>query len=265
MAKKVTSRFIDCFDLAKKRGLIRSAREFALNIGCHPQSLHEVLKGRRDVTVDMLEGAINRYQFSTKYIFQNLGNPRVGLSHKAIHLKDIPLVRASAVRSYCTTPDSEDFCQRLPHLTYFGLSEQSTHRAFEIEDNNEELGIRSGDILICSQIEKEQWHQEIRDEFVYLILSDEELRVRMVKNMLGLRNMLVLSASYASDAAKQLLTPDEVREIWEIRKIISSHVQTRQKRWTHDQKISRIEDMLSHQGEIIDKLRESMMSGHEHH
>ena len=260
MAKQITGRFIRCFELAKKRGIIRSAREFALAIGCHPQSMHEVLKGRRDVTVDMLEGAISHYNFSTKYIFHNQGNPRVGNTHQVMLLQDMPLVRADQFKSYVQSSDTHEFCQRLPHITFFGVDSEYSLRAFEISETNQELGIRSSDILICSLLEKESWKKEITDEEIYLVLYGEDLRVKMIRNMLSLREMIVLSSSFAVDAHKQLLSPNEVGEIWRIHKVITSHAQGRLKRWSQEQKINRIEDLLSQQGEVIAKLRQTLLT-----
>ena len=75
MQKTITTRFIECFKHLLDTREVRSAREFALRIECHPQSFHQILKGRRDVTVQMLEKGIREYDLSYDYLFKGKGLP----------------------------------------------------------------------------------------------------------------------------------------------------------------------------------------------
>ena len=73
MCNIVTKRFISCHDELKEKGIIRSSRQFALNLDYLPQSLNEILKGNREVTVDLLRKAIEVYQINPDYLFLGTG------------------------------------------------------------------------------------------------------------------------------------------------------------------------------------------------
>jgi len=51
-ANIVTKRFIKCHDKIREDNRVRSSRQFALSLDYLPQSLSEILKGRRDVTIE---------------------------------------------------------------------------------------------------------------------------------------------------------------------------------------------------------------------
>ena len=65
---QITQRFIECHDFLKKSGKIKSSRQFALALGCMPQNLNEILKGRREVTVELLQKAVSIYHINPSYI-----------------------------------------------------------------------------------------------------------------------------------------------------------------------------------------------------
>ena len=70
---QVTLRFLDCLDALVRDNKIRSHRQFALSLDWKPQNLNEVVKLRRDVTIDLLQKAISKYHFNPNYIFQGEG------------------------------------------------------------------------------------------------------------------------------------------------------------------------------------------------
>ncbi|MEL6388533.1 MAG: hypothetical protein AAFQ02_00100 [Bacteroidota bacterium] len=73
MQDPVSVRFVTCFNHLKDKGIVRSARQFALSIDTYPQSLNEILKGRRDVTIAILRSCIQEYQLNSEYLFTGYG------------------------------------------------------------------------------------------------------------------------------------------------------------------------------------------------
>ncbi|MFT5385521.1 MAG: hypothetical protein ACI81W_002929, partial [Saprospiraceae bacterium] len=65
----VTQRFIKCHNHLKEEGTVRSSRQFALSLDYLPQSLSEILKGRRDVTIELLRKAVEKYKINPVYIY----------------------------------------------------------------------------------------------------------------------------------------------------------------------------------------------------
>ena len=75
MQNPVTVRFIECFKCLVARKYVRSARQFSLSVDFHPQSFHEILKGRRDVTLELVRKAVDKYPVSCDYLLKGNGSP----------------------------------------------------------------------------------------------------------------------------------------------------------------------------------------------
>lgn len=69
----VTERFIQVFVHLKNRNFFETNKEFAESIDYLPQSLGEVLKGRRDVTIEVIRKLVIEYPVSLEYIFTGEG------------------------------------------------------------------------------------------------------------------------------------------------------------------------------------------------
>lgn len=70
----VTYAFIKAFDLLKEYGFFTTNKEFAESIDYLPQSLGEILKGRRDVTIEVIRKLVGEYPVSLDYLFTGEGN-----------------------------------------------------------------------------------------------------------------------------------------------------------------------------------------------
>ncbi|MCC6724204.1 MAG: helix-turn-helix transcriptional regulator, partial [Saprospiraceae bacterium] len=69
----ITDRFIKCHNKLREDGKVRSSRMFALTLDYLPQSLSEILKGRRDVTIELLRKAVEEYNINPGYLFTGEG------------------------------------------------------------------------------------------------------------------------------------------------------------------------------------------------
>ena len=65
----VTQRFIRCHNKLRENKTIKSSRQFALELEYLPQSLSEILKGRRDVTIELIRKAIEVYRMNPIFMF----------------------------------------------------------------------------------------------------------------------------------------------------------------------------------------------------
>ena len=70
----VTHAFIEAFNLLKEYGFFTTNKEFAESIDYLPQSLGEILKGRRDVTIEVIRKLVSEYPVSLDFLFTGKGN-----------------------------------------------------------------------------------------------------------------------------------------------------------------------------------------------
>ena len=74
MNTMVTDRFIYCHDELKRLRKVRSSRQFALSLDYLPQSLSEILKGRRDVTLELLRKGVEKYEMNPVFLLTGKGS-----------------------------------------------------------------------------------------------------------------------------------------------------------------------------------------------
>lgn len=74
MCNIVTERYIHCIEKLKERNEIKSLRQFAISVDYHPQNMNDIMKGKRDVTIDLLKNTIEVYQINPSYIFSGIGS-----------------------------------------------------------------------------------------------------------------------------------------------------------------------------------------------
>ena len=69
----VTQRFINCHNKLRKEQRVKSSRQFAMQLEYLPQSLSEILKNRRDVTIELIRKAVEVYKMNPVYLFSGEG------------------------------------------------------------------------------------------------------------------------------------------------------------------------------------------------
>jgi transcriptional regulator with XRE-family HTH domain len=69
----VSQRFIKCHNKLRDTKVIKSSRQFAMELDYLPQSLSEILNGRRDVTIEVIRKATEIYRFNPTFLFTGEG------------------------------------------------------------------------------------------------------------------------------------------------------------------------------------------------
>jgi transcriptional regulator with XRE-family HTH domain len=70
----VTQRFAKCVKRLRENNTIKSSRQFALEVDCLPQTLSEILNGRRDATIEVIRRAVERHRFNPIFLFTGEGD-----------------------------------------------------------------------------------------------------------------------------------------------------------------------------------------------
>jgi len=228
----VTQRFVKCLKQLKTDKVVRSMRQFALSVDYLPQSLSEILKERRDVTIELLRKSVAEYKFNPFYIFTGEGplfmteednqNYRVltvvtnaGNDEKIVHVPD------AAHAGYANQSDNPVFVQELPT---FSLPDDkyrnSTHRSFGIAGDGMEPTLFEGDKVVCNFLDPTLWETEIKDNYVYVIVTKADVLIKRVNNHLKEdKELLLLSDNTFYQPYRIGL--GEIKELWYVRAKIS--------------------------------------------
>jgi phage repressor protein C with HTH and peptisase S24 domain len=240
MPSVVTQRFIKCHDKLRAENRIRSSRQFALGLDYLPQSLSEILRGRRDAPIELLRKAIDTFNMNPVYLFtgegpmfmseDDLRSFRV-LTVVADGEEDerILHVPVPAQAGYAGEKTDTAFIQDLPTFTLPDFRYKvGTHRSFDVAGDSMEPTLFEGDKVVCSFLEPANWASSIKDGYVYVIVTRGDVIVKRVVNKIKEEKSLLLTSD--NDFYKPYSIPlGDIREIWYVRVKISPFLSSPEK------------------------------------
>jgi phage repressor protein C with HTH and peptisase S24 domain len=232
MANIVTQRFIKCHDKLREESRVRSSRQFAISLDYLPQSLSEILKGRRDVTIELLRKSVEVYKINPVYIYTGEGPMFMSEEdHKSFRVLTIVTdshdderivhVPVPAQAGYAGEMTDPTFIQDLPTFTLPDYKYKvGTHRAFDVAGDSMEPTLFEGDKVICSYLEPTLWENSLKDNYVYVIVTRGDVVVKRVHNRLKDEKLIKLMSD--NDFYEPYtVNIGDIREIWYVRAKIS--------------------------------------------
>lgn len=270
MSNVVTQRFIKCHDKLREDKRIKSSRQFALSLEYLPQSLSEILKGRRDVTIELLRKAVERYQMNPVYIYTGDGPMFMSEEdHKSFRVLTIVTngrdderivhVPVPAQAGYAGELANPTFIQDLPSFTLPDYKYKvGTHRSFDVSGDSMEPTLFEGDKVICSFLEPALWETSIKDNYVYVIVTRGDILLKRVFNKLREGKYLELQSDNSFYDPYQISIND-IREIWYVRAKISpflpspSNIQNIVR-----EEVKQLQSIINKQNHLIYNLNETI-------
>ena len=266
----VTQRFIKCHDQLREENRIRSSQQFALSLEYLPQSLSEILKGRRDVTIELLRKAVETYKINPVYIYTGEGPMFMSEEdHKSFRVLTIVTnaqederivhVPVPAQAGYAGEMTNPTFVQDLPTFTLPDYKYKvGTHRSFDVAGDSMEPTLFEGDKVICSYLEPTLWESSLKDNYVYVIVTRGDVVVKRCYNRLKTDKVLELESDNNFYEPYKVSVGD-IREIWYVRAKISpflpspGNIQNN----LHD-KMNQLAIIVAKQSKLIDNLSETI-------
>lgn len=270
MSNIVTQRFIKCHDFLKEKNHVRSSRQFALSLDYLPQSLSEILKGRRDVTIELLRKAVEKYKINPVYIYTGEG-PMFMTEEGHSHFRVLTIVSDNeederivhvpvpAQAGYASELGDPSFIQDLPTYTLPDYKYKvGTHRSFDVAGDSMEPTLFEGDKVICSFLEPTLWEGAIKNNYVYVIVTRADVVVKRVNNHLKEEKQLELLSdnNFYEDYRLNL---GDIREVWYVRAKLSPFLPSPQniKNYLHEE-IRLLKQTIQEQSRMIGNLSKTM-------
>lgn len=273
MNSVVTQRFIKCHNKLREDKVVRSSRQFAMSLDYLPQSLSEILKGRRDVTIELLRKAVEKYKINPVYIYTGEGPMfMTEEDHKAFRVLTIVTNAADDERivhvpipaqaGYASEDVDATFVQDLPSFTLPDYKYKvGTHRSFDVSGDSMEPTLFEGDKVICSFLEPTLWETSLKDNYVYVIVTRGDIVVKRVFNHLKEEKYLEVHSD--NEFYKPYnVTLGEIREIWYVRAKISPFLPSpRNIQNILRQEVQDLKKAMTAQTELINQLSDFMKNG----
>lgn len=266
----VTQRFIKCHDKLRADNRVRSSRQFALSLDYLPQSLSEILKGRRDVTIELLRKAVEKYKINPIYVYTGEGPMFMSEEdHTSFRLLTIVTnaeederivhVPVPAQAGYAGELSNPTFIQDLPTYTLPDYKYKvGTHRSFDVAGDSMEPTLFEGDKVVCSFVEPALWESSLKDNYVYVIVTRADVLVKRVINHIKETNTLKLVSDnpyydpYTADI-------NELREVWYVRAKVSPFLPSPQNIQNYlIEEIRELKKNLKQQTELIKALNQTI-------
>ncbi len=266
----VTQRFIKCHDKLRSESRVRSSRQFALSLDYLPQSLSEILKGRRDVTIELLRKAVEKYKINPVFLYTGEGPMFMSEEdHKSFRLLTIVTnneederivhVPVPAQAGYAGELTNPTFIQELPTYTLPDYKYKvGTHRSFDVSGDSMEPTLFEGDKVVCSFLEPSLWETSLKDSYVYVIVTKADVVVKRVINLIKEQKKLELISDNQFYKTYHLGVND-VREIWYVRAKVSPFLPSPQN--IQNLLMEEIKDLkktIRHQSELIQNLNQTI-------
>lgn len=270
MNNVVTQRFIKCHNKLREENQVRSSRQFALSLEYLPQSLSEILKGRRDVTIELLRKAVEKYKINPVYIYTGEGPMFMSEEdHKGFRvltivtnsLEDERIVHVPvpAQAGYAGQMTDPTFIQDLPTYSLPDYKYKvGTHRSFDVAGDSMEPTLFEGDKVICSYLEPTLWQSSIKDNYVYVVVTRGDVLVKRVTNYLKDEKQLeLISDNTFYDPFRMDL--GDIREIWYVRAKLSPFLPSPQniKNYLHKE-MQELQNTIQNQSKLIENLTKTI-------
>lgn len=270
MSNIVTKRFIKCHDQLLEENRVRSSRQFALSLDYLPQSLSEIRKGRRDVTIELLRKAVETYKMNPVFIYTGEG-PMFMSEEDYSSLRVLTIVTSTnnderiihvpvpAQAGYPGELANPKFIEDLPTYSLPDYKFRvGTHRSFDVAGDSMEPTLFEGDKVVCSFIEPTLWESSVKDNHVYVIVTRGDVVVKRVQNRLKKEKVLHLSSDNGFYESYQVNIGD-IREVWYVRARVSPFLPSPHniKNYLLDE-ISELKNTITQQSQSIQQLSQTV-------
>ncbi len=268
----VTQRFIKCHDKLREDNRVRSSRQFALSLDYLPQSLSEILKGRRDVTIELLRKAVEIYKINPVYVYTGEGPMFMSEEdHKSFRVLTIVTnvqnderivhVPVPAQAGYASELSDPTFIQDLPTFTLPDYKYKvGTHRSFDVAGDSMEPTLFEGDKVVCSFLEPTLWETSLKDNYVYIVVTRGDVVVKRLYNRLKENRQIELHSDNEAYSPYSVNIGD-IREIWYVRAKVSPFLPSPQNlsRYMREE-VSELRNTIIKQSELIEKLNRTIQT-----
>ena len=266
MCNIVTERYIHCIEKLKERNEIKSLRQFAISVDYHPQNMNDIMKGKRDVTIDLLKNTIEVYQINPSYIFSGIGSPfnEDGIEQQPsvknhISTERILHVPVSAYAGYTEQFHDEVF---LDDLVSFSLPDykfqHGTYRCFDIAGDSMEPSLFAGDKVVCSQVDNNNLYSSVRNNLVYVVVLDRSVVIKRVINKIRESGKFTLISDNNFYEPFDV-SVNEVREIWHVEVKISPYLPSPNNiRNAFHEEMDGMKKIIDHQSRSIQTLNQTV-------
>jgi hypothetical protein len=200
-----------------------------------PQSLSEMLKGRRDVTLELLRKGVEKFYMNPVYLLTGKGN-FFSDDHDNVPSNEVtkPVEAAHPIyfiphilgKKYIAERRNQAFLSKLEKIHLPGVNTPGLKlRAFEMHTEDWFPFFSIGDILISEKIDPSSGFSTISDEKIYVIVTKNSIVVNKIDLSAISKGILLRYVENKKDKKMNLKLSDML-ELWEVKLKVSRHIES---------------------------------------
>jgi len=255
MRSEITKRLLQCHDILLQKRVVRSSASFAESLGVQRQSFNKIMKGDREVTLEMVANALREYDINPHWIFQ--GEEPI-FTPKTLHRK--ALIQYLPAQARAGLEDQFNDTLLMADAEYFsipGLEGDQDYQCFEVEGDSMEPLFYKGDKVVCSEVNNRYFQQLIKDNHIYVIITRlGDIFLKRVLNKISTRNSIEL-ISDNDFYPPRILKMEEVSALWSVKTKITSNFSDKYIHHLKDE-LQELKQIVSENKATMEKLRLSM-------
>ncbi len=266
----VTTRYVECVRFLQQIDAFPSLRQFAISLDFHPQCIHDILKGKRKVTLDMMRKTIEKFDINPDFLFNGrlpmIGasqdgefNPILSVVVDSRNEEKIVHIPIAAQAGYMDQVHDPVYFNDLMSYTFPGYdTTRGSFRSFDVSGESMEPSLHHGDLIICQFVEPDDYRRRIRDNFVYVIITRDSILVKRVISRMDEDNVLELHSDNSFYNVQEVSVND-ICEVWEVKTKVSPFMQSKNnlRSGIHEQ-IDVMKQTISEQSSSINTLNRTI-------
>ena len=259
---ELTERFKTLVRHLKDDNLIPSVRQLALKISVHPQCISDIMTGKRSVNSDIIYKCAEHFNINLNYLYRGHGHMmnNVPCPDSAEEKNKKPNERIAYVPIEAQAGYIDQYHENLylEDLATFSLPDprynHGSYRCFDVSGDSMEPSIYSGDKLICQNVEQQYWMSSIKNNYVYIIISNDGVVVKRVINRIEQDGILRLVSDNSFYQDINLFVGD-IKEVWLVTSKISTFMQSPNNiRNGLDKVVETLKDTITDQSKMVQSL-----------
>lgn len=131
---------------------------------------------------------------------------------------NVVLVPVKAAAGYLAGYGDNGFIQSLPTFSLPNI-QNGTFRMFQVSGHSMFPTICDGCYVVGEWVEN--WHKDIKDNRVYVVVSDDGILIKRVLNRLKKYENLYLKSDNRKDYPNVTLEPSQIKEVWAVKMHLS--------------------------------------------
>lgn len=222
----ISKRFKSIVQALEDNGIVKSKSSIAEKLEIHRQSLNEILKDKRNVTLQMVSRICEVFEVNPSYLL--LGSNPMFLSNQKFknNITYIPIKVQAGYGEQILNPLFEKDLDKF-HLPGNSFSDDD-YFCFEVEGDSMYPTFTQGDNVICSSIPSTYFAQALKDNQVYIIVTNQSLLLKRIVNKIKENGMIELHSDNPAYEIKVISIKD-VKEIWRVEGFISKRTSIKAK------------------------------------